>query len=155
MVFANYYRHEEEFAVGDQVLLDASNLSIPGVHIFRQQFVGQFLVTARIGKVAYYLDLKGRFTCIHPVFYVSLLCSFVASGNGIEPPEPIEVEDTQEYVVEHLLAHQRGCQGDWQFLVRWQGYNASEDTQISKDDLSGAERILRAYKWAHQLSRLA
>ena len=56
--------------------------------------MGPFLVTARIGEVAYRLDLKGRFTCVHPVFHVSLLRRFVAGGNGIEPPEPIEVEDT-------------------------------------------------------------
>ena len=54
----------------------------------------QFLVTARIGEVAYHLDLKGRFTRVHPVFHVSLLRRFVAGGNGVEPPEPIEVEDT-------------------------------------------------------------
>ena len=34
-MFANCHRYEEEFAVGDRVLLDASNLSIPGVHKFR------------------------------------------------------------------------------------------------------------------------
>ena len=34
MMFANCHRREE-FAVGDQVLLDTSNLSIPGVHKFR------------------------------------------------------------------------------------------------------------------------
>ena len=34
-MFANHRRHEEEFAVGDWVLLDASNLSIPGVHKLR------------------------------------------------------------------------------------------------------------------------
>ena len=56
--------------------------------------MGLFLVTACIGEVAYHLDLKGRFTHIHPVFHISLLCRFVASGYGIEPPEPIEVEDT-------------------------------------------------------------
>ena len=50
-----------------------------------------FLVTARIGEVAYRLDLKGQFTHVHPVFHVSLLCRFVAGGDGIEPPEPIEV----------------------------------------------------------------
>ena len=31
MMFAYHYRWEKEFAVGDQVLLDASNLSIPGI----------------------------------------------------------------------------------------------------------------------------
>ena len=53
-----------------------------------------FVVTAHIGEVAYRLDLKDRFTRIHPVFYVSSLRRFVAGGNGIKPPEPIEVEDT-------------------------------------------------------------
>ena len=43
--------------MGDRVLLDASSLYIPGVHKFRQQFVGPFLITARIGEVAYCLDL--------------------------------------------------------------------------------------------------
>ena len=32
----------------------------------------------------------------------------MAGGDGIEPPEPIEVKDTQEYVVEPLLAYQHG-----------------------------------------------
>ena len=50
--------------------------------------------TARIGEVAYNLDLKGQFKHIHPVFYVSLLHRFVAGSDGIKPPEPFEVEDT-------------------------------------------------------------
>ena len=56
--------------------------------------MGLFLLTTCIGEVAYRLDLKGRFTHIHPVFHVSLLRRFVAGGNGIKPPEPVEVEDT-------------------------------------------------------------
>ena len=56
--------------------------------------MGPFLVTACIGEVAYHLDLKGRLTRVHPVFHVSLLRRFVAGGDGVEPPEPIEVEDT-------------------------------------------------------------
>ena len=34
-MFANHYRCEEKFAVGDRVLSDASNLSIPGICKFR------------------------------------------------------------------------------------------------------------------------
>ena len=34
MIFTNRHRHKEEFSVGDRVLLDASNLSIHGVHKF-------------------------------------------------------------------------------------------------------------------------
>ena len=56
--------------------------------------MGVFLITARIGEVAYHLYLKGQFTRVHPIFHVSLLPRFVASGNGIEPPEPVEVNGT-------------------------------------------------------------
>ena len=55
--------------------------------------MGPFVVIARIGEVAYHLDLKGQFTRIHPAFYVSLLHRFVAGGNRIKPPEQIEVKD--------------------------------------------------------------
>ena len=58
--------------MGDRVLLDASNLSIPGVCKLRYRFVGPFLVTARIGEVAYRLDLKGRFTTCSPCFSCEL-----------------------------------------------------------------------------------
>ena len=93
-MFANCCRWEEEFAVVDWVLLDASNLSIPRICKFKWNFVSPFVVKARIGKVAYRLDLKGWFTHVHSVFHASLLRSFVAGGDGIEPPEPIEVENT-------------------------------------------------------------
>ena len=56
--------------------------------------MGPFVVTARIGEVAYCLDLKGWFRCFHPDFHVSLLRRFVASGDGIKPSELIEVDDT-------------------------------------------------------------
>ena len=53
-----------------------------------------FFVIACIGEVAYCLDLKGWFTYVHPIFHVSSLCRFVAGGDRIKPPEPIEVKDT-------------------------------------------------------------
>ena len=51
--------------------------------------MGPFLVTAHISEVAYSLDLKGPFTCVHLIFHMSLLRRFVAIGDRIEPPEPI------------------------------------------------------------------
>ena len=52
-----------------------------------------FIITARIGEVAYFLDVKGRFTCVYPVFHVSLLRRFVAGGDRIKPPETIEAKE--------------------------------------------------------------
>ena len=70
--------------------------------------MGLFIVTAYIGEVAYHIDLKGWFTYIHPVFDLSLPRRFVASSDGIKALEPIEVKDTQKYLVEHLLVHRHG-----------------------------------------------
>ena len=50
--------------------------------------MGLLIITARIGEVAYCLDLKGWFTRIHPIFHATLLRRFVADGDRIEPPEP-------------------------------------------------------------------
>lgn len=38
-----------------------------------------------------------------------------------------------------------------QFLVRWKGYDASEDMWLFEEDLGGAQRLLRAYKRRHSL----
>ena len=56
--------------------------------------MGPFVVTTRIGEVAYHLDLKGCFTCIHLVFHMSLLYSFVVGGDRIKPPELIFIKYT-------------------------------------------------------------
>ena len=56
--------------------------------------MGPFIVATHIGEVAYHLDLKGQFTCVQSIFHVNLLRGFVAAGNGIKPPEPIEVDNT-------------------------------------------------------------
>ena len=58
-MFDNHSRWETEFTMGDWVLMDGSNLSIPGICKFRLWFVGLFVITAGIGDVAYCLDLEG------------------------------------------------------------------------------------------------
>jgi hypothetical protein len=61
------------------------------------------------------------------------------------------VEEGDEYEVEKILEHRIGARDRLQFLVRWVGYDASEDMWLAEDDLSGAARILRAYKKRHGL----
>ena len=56
--------------------------------------MGLFIVTDHIGEVAYCLYLDGRFIRVYPVFHMSLLYRFVASGNRIKPPQPIKVKAT-------------------------------------------------------------
>ena len=74
---------------------------------------------------------------LHLVFHVSLLCRYEPSGDGVKPPPPIVVDEEEEYEVEALLAH-RLCRGARQYLVRWRGYNNSEDSWLSETELANS-----------------
>ena len=72
--YANWHRSELEFQVGDMVLLKVSPWN--GVICFRKrgklgpQYIGQFRVIARVGKVAYQMDLPTELSQIHNTFHV-------------------------------------------------------------------------------------
>ena len=107
--------------------------------------MGPFRVAARIGETAYRLDMSGRFARVHPVFHVSLLREHSAGGSTPAPPEPVEVGGNLEYEVEAILGHRaRGSLRH--YLVRWRGYDPSEDTWQLEEDLANAPEILRGYK---------
>ena len=91
--------------VGDQVLLSSKNLPLSGTKKFHSQFVGPFTVVALVGPVAVHLVLTGKLQGLQLVFHTSLLCRYKPSGDGIEPPPPIVVDDQEEYKVKALLAH--------------------------------------------------
>ena len=125
-------------------MLSSRYLNLPGSRKFRQHWVGPFRVLARIGETAYRLDMSGRFARVHPVFHVSLLRPHSAGGSTPAPPEPVEVDGALEYEVEAILGH-RARGSSRQFLVRWRGYDASEDTWQSAEDLANAPTILEEY----------
>ena len=82
--------------------------------------MGPFAVVALVGPVAVCLALTRKLRGLHPVFHISLLRRYEPSGDGVEPPPPIVVDEEKEYEVEALLAH-RVQQGTRQYLVCWRG----------------------------------
>ncbi|CAI7889453.1 unnamed protein product [Closterium sp. NIES-54] len=87
---------------------------------------------------------------IHNAFHMQLLKPYqdpnkLYTGRQPPPPPPVLVNDELEYEVESVLAHRRRRHGALEFLVRWKGYDPSEDSWVSEEDMSNARRSLRDY----------
>ena len=106
--------------------------------------MGPFTVEALIGPVAVRLALRGKLRGVHPIFHVSLLRRYQPGGDGVEPPPPVTIDEEDEYEVEALVAH-RVRRGTREHLVRWRGYDASEDTWLPETELGHSIEILREY----------
>ena len=87
----------------DQVLLSSKNLPLSGTKKFCSWFVGPFAVVALVGPVAVHLAPTGKLLGLHLVFHVSLLRRYEPSGDGVEPPIPIVVDEKEEHEVETLF----------------------------------------------------
>jgi len=114
--YADRRRTDLEFQVGDRVFLKIS----PWKGIIRfgkrgklsPRYVGPFLVVARVGPVAYRLELPPELERIHNVFHVSMLKKYMPDPSHVleTPPleisedlklelQPIWIEDRQERVL--------------------------------------------------------
>ena len=91
--YADKHRSDLEFQVGDMVLLKVSPWK--GVIQFRKRgelgpmYIGPFRVIARVGKVAYRLDLPAELSQIHNTFHVSQLWKCLVDESAGIPLEDI------------------------------------------------------------------
>lgn len=132
---ADRNRTEREFAVNDWVFLklhpyrQKSLLKRPS-HKLSPRYYGPFQVTARVGKVAYRLNLPPQ-SKIHPVFHVSLLKRRIGSDvrSSTLPPfnnqgefiwTPLKVLDMAV-----VRKHRRNIT-NW--LIQWVGLPESDAT---------------------------
>jgi len=94
-----------------------------------------------INKDAYtVLDIVSRRT---NVVHISRLYPFFYDDTRIDP-ENIALRDSEEYVVESILddtIDQKIPKKQWQFRVRWKGYDEDEDTWNSWDSLKHVEAM--------------
>ncbi|KAJ9552882.1 hypothetical protein OSB04_016927 [Centaurea solstitialis] len=100
--YADRRRSDLEFSVGDKVLLKVSPWK--GVIRFRKRgklgprFIGPFKVVARVGKVAYRLELPPELSLIHDTFHVSQLRKCLADESAHIPIDDIQVDERLNYV---------------------------------------------------------
>ena len=157
---ADRHRREKEFAVGDRVLLNTKNIELMHSGPSRKlqaRFVGPFRIRARIGPVAYRLQLPQGWR-IHNVFHVSLLREFITTADygerELEAPPPDLVDDEEEYEVERVIDHRERRQGRrtfLEYLVKWRGYGMEEALWLPENELRNAPLAVAEYRAAARL----
>jgi hypothetical protein len=84
-------RRDLEFAVGDQVLLRVSpTRGVVQFDVFGKlspRYIGPFSILARVGSLAYRLQLPESMAGVHPVFHVSMLRKYLQ-----DPDHQMELE---------------------------------------------------------------
>ena len=92
-------------------MLSTCNLRLHGTRKFRDRFIGLFVITQRIGKTVYRLDLSCRLDFsraalpgMHNVFYVLLLHDWHDNGVHAAVP-PIEIDREAEFEVSGIKGH--------------------------------------------------
>lgn len=123
-----------------------------------QQYVGPFKVTARIGRLAYKLDIPSSWN-IHPVFTIAQLEPVPAPDQDpylrqpYDHPPAIYVEgDTDEsksYEIDRLLNKRtikKGRGYSTQYLVSWKGYGPEHDQWYTMGQLEDAQELIDDYE---------
>jgi len=143
-------REEEEYRVGDLVLLSTKDLKwqMKGRRSKKltECFVGPYKVKGIISSNAIELELPKSIK-IHPVFNVSRVQLYKPQVEGQKkiPPKLVIIKREEEFEVEKIL-NKRMIRGKKKFLVRWKGYTAEEDTWENRENLENAKELVEEFE---------
>lgn len=123
-VQADKNRTERVFVVGDSVFLKMqpyiqASIAPRANHKLAFRYFGPFKIVARVGAVAYELDLPEKCR-VHPVFHVSLLKKHIKPGQQVLPVLPLP--DVRMQVPARVLDRRIILHGDKtvvQVLIKW------------------------------------
>ena len=145
---ADKHRRDEQFAVGDEVLLSTRDLVLAAdsqrnrAAKLTGRFVGPLKVTRVINPNAYELELLPQLR-IHPVQNISKLRRYLRSPDRFAsrpqplprpPPECADPAGGAEYIVERILAQRQNGRRR-EYLVRWLGYPLEESSWEPRSNL--------------------
>ncbi|GJV74971.1 putative reverse transcriptase domain-containing protein [Tanacetum coccineum] len=140
--YADRKRKPMEFEVGDMVMLKVSPWK--GIVQFGKRgklnprYVGPFKVLAKVGKVAYKLELPQELSRVHHTFHVSNLKKCYADEPLVMPLEGIHVDDKLQFVEEPVEIMEREIKRLKQsriplVKVRWNSRRGPEFTWERED----------------------
>jgi hypothetical protein len=151
---ADAHRRNHDFKVGDQVLLNAEDITVDAdrnrrTKKLQAKFIGPYTVMEQRSPVSFRLELPPSLK-IHDVFHVDRFRKYIPSPESLgrrtpARPPPDIVNDVEEYEVETILEHRKN-RNRQEFLVKWKGYPREDSTWEAESSLTHCPRILRVYK---------
>ena len=140
----------ESIEPGSMVLLRSKNLNLKvGSSKFHPRWLGPYKVLEQINPVAFKLELPETMR-VHNVFHSSLLRPYKHDGVTPLNPPAVEVDGVPEYEVERILrmkppTDKSNRSGEYLYLVRWVGYDASHDSWEPESMLTNCPEVLKAF----------
>ena len=144
--YADVRRRPLEFNVGDKVMLKVSPWK--GVIRFGKRgklsprYIGPFKILARVGPVAYKLELPEELQGIHNTFHVSNLKKCLSDESLIIPLEELRIDDKLHFIEEPVEIMDREVKQLKQsripiVKVRWNTRRGQEYTWEREDQIRG------------------
>ena len=149
--YVNSSRREEEFKVGEKVLLSTKNFTQDKdkerkSKKLTSKFASPFKIKKQVSKVAYELELPESLK-IHPVFHVGLLKRYTEDtefGRIPTPPEPIGI-DNEEYEVEKIIDSKIKYRKKY-YLVKWKNFPDHENSWIPVSNMDNSKELIQEYE---------
>src|SRR5467141_2565681 len=146
------------FQVGDTMWLDSRNIKTmrPSKKL-DHRFLGPFPIIEKVSSHAFRLGLSLALSCIHPVFHVSLIqltSSSVIPARVVDPPLPIELDNSDQWEVNRILdskLDRRRKGPGLLYLVKWKGFDNTPDATSWEppDHLVNATDLVQAFHRAY------
>ena len=166
--YADRSRRDEQFKVGDKVMLNTSNIDQRGAGRSRKlqpKWIGPFTIQKCISPVACRLDLPGSFK-LHPVFHTSMLKphfdgkqQFPERDATAEPP-PLWHEGVHPvYEIESVIGKKAARSAPiagaaagplYDYLVKWRGHPDSEAKWFPATELTHIQDLIDAFEQQQQ-----
>ncbi|GJT65040.1 putative reverse transcriptase domain-containing protein [Tanacetum coccineum] len=142
--YADVRRKPLEFQVGDKVMLKVSPWKV--VIRFGKRgkpnpcYIGPFKIIAKVGTVAYRLELPEQLSRVHSTFHVLNLKKCMADENLVIPLDEIQVDDKLNFIEEPIEIMDREVKRLKQshipiVKVRWNPRRGPEFTWERKDQM--------------------
>jgi transposase InsO family protein len=154
---ADKRRRDHNYKVGDKILLNAENITMPAdsglsSDKLKPRFIGPFTLLEQRSPVTFLVDLPPSYK-IHNIFHVDLFRRYTESPLAFgrrtpAPPPPVVIEGAEEYEVESILRY-RKYRRQHQFLVAWKGYGREDQTWEPAANLEHSRELVDAFKKDH------